>query len=572
MKKCTYCGREYPDDALVCPVDKVPLEFSEPKPLAPVPDSPRPAAISKFRRRRWFFLCGLLFEVILIALCFLLPECWLQVEARNFTLATHFPLMLLTEGLAEGLDLHDSAVFGILALLASLFVIASLWGFLIYLVASGVKWMLGRFVVSPGQKLALRFGAGLLGVALLFWAIITNLPATPVPFTASPEVKSTVDGNTAFALDLYQKLKDRPGNLFFSPYSISACLAMTYAGARGQTEAEMAKAIHFNLAQTNLPMAFEELGSRMNRIQRWNRIALTTANSLWCQQDYRFTDAFLNLVHKFYHAEARPVDFRHAAPAAADAINGWVDRKTNGKIKEAAEPRQFDDLTRLVLCNAIYFKGKWQHQFKKSDTKPGPFQVTTNQTVTVPMMSQKAHFKIARSDDRSLELLELPYSGTDLSMIVLLPETRFYMSDDVEPPGLPDLETKLTADNLRAWLSKLDRANPHESWVALPRFTTAQSFDLVKELRALGMTSAFGGDADFSGMEATTNLFLSGVLHKAFVEVNESGTEAAAVSLELVKTKGMAGRFIVDHPFLFLIRENGSGSILFIGRIVDPTK
>jgi serine protease inhibitor len=333
----------------------------------------------------------------------------------------------------------------------------------------------------------------------------------------------------------------------------------------------MARTLHFGLAQSNLPAAFGALGTRMNRIQRWNRIALTTASSLWCQKDHPFNAAFLEVVRRFYDAEARSVDFRNSAPVAAGEINGWVERRTNGKIKDVVEPGQFTDLTRLVLCNAIYFKGKWQHQFKTSDTEPGPFHVTTNATVTVPMMHQKAHFKTARSDDDSIELLELPYSGTDLSMIILLPQMEYRVSDE-EPAGLPDLERKLTADNLRVWLAKLDQAGEHETRVALPRFTTAQSFDLVNQLQSLGMTSAFNEKADFSGMEATTNLCVSDVIHTAFVEVNESGTEAAAVSLTIALSKSRTGSFIVDHPFSFLIRENGSGSILFVGRIVDPTK
>jgi serpin B len=284
----------------------------------------------------------------------------------------------------------------------------TVWGFLIYVVARLIKGVLDRLVVSQRQKLVVRYGAGFLGLVILLWIIMANWPATPIPFAASPEVKSAVDGNTTFALDLYQKLKDQPGNLFFSPYSISASLAMTYAGARGQTETEMAGALHFNLAQTNLPVAFGDLAARMSRIQRWNRIKLTTANSLWCQKDYHFTDAFLNLVHKFYHAEAREVDFKHSAPAAAKEINGWVKRQTNRKIKDAVGPGQLTDQTRLVLCNAIHFKGKWQHQFKKSDTKPGAFHVTTNETVTVPMMSQKTRFKTARSDDYSVRCWNCP--------------------------------------------------------------------------------------------------------------------------------------------------------------------
>jgi serine protease inhibitor len=514
---------------------------------------------------RRFFLIGLLFEVVLIALGYLLPESWLQVEVRNFLTVTHFPLMFLMEELRL-----NNVVSGVLFLLIGLALMGAVWGVLIYLITRLFKAALAHF--SKRQKLVFRYGLGFFCVAILLWATVSTLPETPIPFIVSPKVKATVDGNTAFALDLYQKLKEQPGNLFFSPYSISISLAVTYAGARGETADEMAKVLHFNLAQTNLPTAFGELVARMNRIQRWNLITLKTANSLWYQQGYQLNEAFLNLVHKFYRGDAREVDFQHSASAAANEINGWVERQTNGKIRNVAESSQFAGLTRLVLCDAIYFKGKWQHQFKVSDTKSAPFHVTTNETVIVPMMYQKSHLKMARSDDYSIELLELPYSGTDLSMIILLPEIE-YPPPDIKQPGLPDLEQRLTAENLRDWLAKLDQASPHETWLALPRFTTTQSFDLVKTLQSLGMASAFDEiAANFSGMDGTTNLYISDVIHKAFIQVNESGTEAAAINLELVKTKGMADRFIVDHPFIFLIRDNDSGSILFIGRIVDPTK
>jgi serine protease inhibitor len=520
------------------------------------------------RRWKWYLLWGALFELVLIALCWLLPECWLQVEARNFTIITLVPADIFMMALAG--ILGDNALSVAVVILIGFSIMASVWGFLIYLMMLPFKKLLARF--SQRQKLVFKYGLGVVGAAILLWTIAFNLPATPIRFTASPEVKSTVDGNTAFALELYQQLKAQPGNLFFSPYSISSSLAMAYAGAQGETATQMAETLHFNLGQTNLPVAFGELAARMIKIQRWNRITLATANSLWCQNDYPFTEAYLDLAHDFHGAEARQVDFVHAPQAAVQEINGWVARRTKGKIKSAVEPRQFTDLTRLVLCDAIYFKGKWQHQFKVSDTKPASFHVTTNETVTVSMMYQKEHFKTTFSDDDSVELLELPYSGTDLSMIILLPQIEWPLPG-VENPGLPDLEQKLTAENLHAWLAKLDRAEPHETWVMLPRFTTSQSFDLVKPLKSLGMVSAFDdNNADFSGMDGTTNLFISDVIHKAFVEANESGTEAAAVTLQLVETRGMAGRFIADHPFMFLIRDNGSGTILFLGRIIDPTK
>ena len=517
------------------------------------------------RRLRRFFLLGILFDVGLIALAGLLPDSWLQIEIRNFVVITHSPFLML-------LNILGDTILGLFVPFFALAVIGAVWGFVIYWATHLAQKLASRYIVSPRQKLAWRWGLGLVGVAILWLALASTLPATLVPFTASPEVSVTVDGDTAFALDLYRRLKERPGNLFFSPYSLSTSLAMTYAGARGQTANEMAAALHFNPAQTNLAAAFRELTSRMNAIQRWNRITLLTANSLWGQRDHPFAPAYLNLVRDFYQGDVRQVDFVHAAPAAAQEINSWVERRTEGKIQSAVQPDQFNNLTRLVLCNAIYFKGKWQHQFKAGDTKPDSFHVSTNETVTVPMMRQKEHFKMTMSEDGSVELLELPYSGTDLSMIILLPQTD-YPPPDVENPGLPDLEKKFTVENLRLWLAQLDQANPHETWVVVPRFTTSQSLDLAKELISLGMKSAFDeATANFSGMDGTTNLLISDVIHKSFVQVNEAGTEAAAVSVVVVRTRSMSGRFIVDHPFIFLIRDNGSGSILFIGRIVDPTK
>ena len=555
MWTCPKCGEKVEDQFDSCWKCAAQLEQTLPAPLVS-------------HRGRFFFLLGIVFELVLILLCFALPDGWLSVEVRNFTIVTHFPLLSVMEGASLGKD----AVSAILCLLVALVIMASVWGFLIFLVTRLARLALARFAFGRRQKFVIWSGVGFLFSIVLALVIIAARPETPIPFTASPEVKSAVEGNNAFALDLYKTLKAQPGNLFFSPYSVSTSLAMTYAGARGQTESEMAKTLHFNLGQTNLPVAFAALGARMNQIQRWNRITLTTANSLWCQQDHRFTDAFLNLIHKYYGADAHQVDFIRSPQAASSEINRWVKHKTNGKINEVVEPSQFTYLTRLVLCDATYFKGKWQHQFKVSDTKPAPFHVTTNETVTVPMMSQHSEFKVAYSDDGAVELLELPYSGRDLSMVILLPEVEFGLPD-VEQPGLPDLEQKLTAENLHAWLAKLDQAGSHKTSVRLPRFMTTQSFDLAKELKSLGMVSAFDANAaNFSEMDGTKNLSISDVIHKAFVEVNESGTEAAATTLTVIKAASESGCFIVDHPFIFLIRENGSGSILFLGRIVDPTK
>jgi serpin B len=343
---------------------------------------------------------------------------------------------------------------------------------------------------------------------------------------------------------------------------------MTYAGARNQTEREMAGTLHFSLPQTNLHAAFGALTARMNRVQRPNRITLAAANSLWSQQDYPFANDFVDLIRSRYDAEAHSVDFLHSTPAVADQINQCVGQRTKGKITGAIGRDRLNANTRLVLCNEIYFKGKWQRQFKAGDTKPMDFMVSTNQAVKVPMMSQDDRFKVAHNEEGTVEMLELPYVGDDLSMIILLPTAR----SGTDEFGLADLENELTAENLRAWLKTLDQRDLHQTWVKLPRFSITRRCDLVKVLAAMGMPSAFGVGADFSGMEASTNLFLSGVMHQACVEVTEAGTEAAAVTLSQAATKSMAGRFVADHPFLFLIRDNGSGSILFLGRMVDPTK
>jgi serpin B len=523
----------------------------------------KPAA--KRPSRRWrYFLLGALIEVALVGLCFSLPESGLAVRIRNFSILAHVPILALMES-----GLVDSAPAAVLALVLGFGVMSFCWGVLVFLGEKGIRQFLTR--LGPSRRRIVRYGGGIAALAVLAWAGFAIVPDTPRPFAASPETLSVMHANNAFALGLYRQLQARPDNLFLSPYSISAALAMTSAGARGQTAVEMTNALHFSLPPEKLHPAFKTLNARLAQVQRWNRIVLKSANSLWRQQDYPFSADFTELIRENYRAEARSVDFAHAGGAAADEINRWIGRATNHRIKGGLGPGQLTPDTKLTLCNAIYFKGKWQHQFKRSDTKPGPFHVSTNETVTVPMMDQKAEFKTARSEDGSVMMLELPYAGRDLSMVILLPADVRYLPD-AEHNDVHDLERKLTPENLRTWLAELDKDTPRKTSVRMPRFTTTSSLNLVPELKALGMTTAFGGDADFSGMDGTKQLYLSDVLHQSFVEVNEAGTEAAVVTLAVVgKSKG-DDHFVVDRPFLFLIRDNGSGSILFLGRIMDPTK
>jgi len=375
------------------------------------------------------------------------------------------------------------------------------------------------------------------------------------------DTRTVAQGNTAFALDLYGKLKDAEGNLFFSPYSISTALAMTYAGARGDTEKQMAEVLHFTLDQKGLHPAFSHLEAQLNAAQGKEGIELNVANSLWAQKDYIFLGEFLDLTKKYYGTVLSLLDFKKACEAARKKINAWVEEKTKNKIKDLIKPGVLDSLTRLVLTNAIYFKGNWESQFKKSKTEESPFWLAPGKSINVPMMNQKQNFNYMEND--SLQMLELPYVGNDLSMIVLLPKNL---------DGLVQLESTLSVKNLTTWM---DLLREREILVFLPKFKMSSQFSLDKMLASMGMHDAFTGKADFSGMTGKKDLYISAVIHKAFVDVNEEGTEAAAataVAMRLLSMPAPPPVFKADHPFIFLIRHNPSESILFLGRVVDPTE
>ena len=365
------------------------------------------------------------------------------------------------------------------------------------------------------------------------------------------DVDLLVKGNNSFAFDLYARLRSQKGNLFLSPCSISTALAMTYAGARGRTEEEMAKVLRFTLDQERLHPAFFSLNSKLTP----HAGELHVANRLWGQKGYPFLESFLKLTGSRYGAKLEEVDFMGAAEKARQAINSWVEAQTKDRIKELIKRGMLDKLTRLVLTNAIYFKGDWASQFKKDETRKADFSLIDGTKVKVDMMHQRAEFLHGRHPE--VQVLTLPYKGGEFSMVILLP---------VKKDGLSELERAFTGENLAKWLSDLRKGTVV---VDLPRFKTTSEFMLADVLRNMGMHSAFGTGADFSGMTGTRELFISSIIHKAFVEVNEEGTEAAAATGVIMKSS-VPPRFCVDHPFLFLIRDNRSGSILFMGRIVDP--
>ncbi len=418
-----------------------------------------------------------------------------------------------------------------------------------------------RRIATRGREK--RASHSVLLTALLMTASVFGMPLDSSA-GAKNAVTEVVRGNTAFAVDLYQRERGKAGNLFFSPYSVSTALAMAYAGARGQTEQEMAQVLHFDLPQAELHPAFAGLARRLEEIGKSQRVSLSVANSLWCQRDYTFTDAFLKLNRAFYDAGARLVDFAGSSDATRQEINSWVAAKTQDKIRNLLQPGQVTAATRLVLCNAVYFKGKWASQFDPNNTAPAPFFTGAGQQVLTPLMSQSLKLRSRSFDD--FALFALPYTGNDLALVILLPKAV---------DGVAALEQRLDAAKLQEWLAALDGAGEAKAQVFLPRFKLDCRLELARELAAMGMPAAFGQSADFSGMTGTRALCISDVVHQAMVELNEEGTEAAAataVGMALTSVRAPAPVFRVDHPFVFLIRENQTGSILFLGRVTDPSK
>jgi serpin B len=386
--------------------------------------------------------------------------------------------------------------------------------------------------------------------------------AAQSPSANAADQAETVKGSNAFALDLYAQLRTQPGNLFFSPESISTAFAMAYAGASGQTATEMAHVFHYTLPPERLHPAMGALLAGMNGTHQGYE--LHVADALWAQQNTNLLPAYLNLVQTDYGAGFHQVDFSTSAESVRATINAWIAQQTNDKIQNLLGPGAVTPATLLVLTNAIYFKGAWLDPFNAGNTEVDDFHLTAQQTVKTPMMERMGGYSYY--DGVTFQMVELPYEGNELSMVVLLPKTI---------DGLPALEKSFTAANLSTWLGKLAPA-PKVNLV-LPRFTMTDSFDLGGTLSAMGMAQAFGDSADFSGMTGKPLFKISRAVHKAYVDVNETGTEAAAATAVMMVGESMMENqtiiaFDADHPFLFLIRDTTTGSILFLGRLTDPTK
>lgn len=378
----------------------------------------------------------------------------------------------------------------------------------------------------------------------------------------SPEMdenlKTLVTSNNHFALEIYRRVRHVEGNIFYSPYSISSALAMTYAGARESTRSQMQTAMGFTADDELIHEGFKNLAEIMSEAAENGSVRLAIANSLWPQEGYRLRRAYLNLVKKHYQTRITRVDYTEA-DAAREKINTWVEEATENRIQDLIGAGVLDSLTRLVLVNAIYFKGDWEHQFDEGLTDEQPFRPSPDTEIPVQMMHNRSSFAYNEMDD--LQILELPYRGKHLSMLILLPR---------ETEGINILEEAFSTENLERWTSSLEKMEVN---VSLPKLELSFPFRLDEILQEMGMVDAFTGNADFSGIEESRELYLNAVLHKAFVEVNEKGTEAAAATAVIMQTKSisfMSVDFTADHPFIFLIRENRSGSILFLGRVNNP--
>jgi serpin B len=387
------------------------------------------------------------------------------------------------------------------------------------------------------------------------------------PTASQYDLTALVEGNNAFTFNAYQMLKDN-NNLFFSPYSISLALAMTYVGARGDTEQQMAAALHFNLPQELLHSTFNSLDLELSSRGQGAKgkddegFRLNIVNAIWGQEGLTFLQDFLDTLAQNYGAGIKLLDFRNAPEASRMAINNWVSDQTEGRIKDLIPQGAIDAMTRLVLTNAIYFNAVWQYPFHKEATTDGTFHLLNGGEISVPMMHQTESFAYTEGSD--YQAVELPYDGRELSMLVLLPQSGQFAAFEEAPNAgkvdeiIKSLDTKKVA-------------------LTMPKFEFSSDFSLKKTLSDMGMPLAFTGNADFSGMDGKRDLQISDVIHKAFVSVDESGTEAAAATAVIMRLTSAPIQeqiitMTIDRPFIFLIRDIQTGTILFIGNVTNPAE
>jgi serpin B len=400
-----------------------------------------------------------------------------------------------------------------------------------------------------------------------FQVLESNRPRAEIGDVSGSDMERLADGNTHFAFDLYGQLQSQPGNLFYSPYSISSALAMTYAGAAGGTAEEMASVLHFMLDQKNLHPAFNALGQKLDSLaeievpqDQGDPFQLNIVNAIWGQQDFHFENDFLDLLAENYGAGLRLLDYISQPEESRLAINQWVSDETKEKIQDLIPQGGITPDTRLVLSNAIYFKATWLEPFVKDLTEEGIFFGLEGEQIPAQMMQSgsNASFRYFKGD--GYQAVDLPYIGNQVSMLVLVPDQGKF----------EEFEDQFSIEELNHILDGLSYS---PVLLTFPRFEFETEISLASTLSAMGMPTAFSDAADFSGMTGAKDLFISDVFHKAFVSVNEEGTEAAAATAVVMGVTSMPEspiELIVDRPFLFLIREHETGTVLFIGRVVNP--
>ena len=414
-----------------------------------------------------------------------------------------------------------------------------------------------------------------------FPVITTKLPTTPVgtpvsftvakgdaprvtaPNVTDAQLSTLVSGNNGFAFTLYQQLKkNSAGNMFYSPYSISTALAMTCAGAVGNTQKQISSALHFTLPQVQLHPAFNQLAldlaARGQNAQGTNgkSFSLNITNALWSQQGFTIQPAFLNILAQNYGAGMNLLDFIKSPEDARVAINQWVSDQTNNRINDLLPQGSIDEATRLVLTNAIYFDAAWQYPFKKELTEDGKFNLLDGSAITVRMMSNRSS-GYGYVKGTGYQAVELPYSGKEIAMDIILPDAGKFNS----------FESSMTADEIAGIIGNLKTGDLR---VTMPKFKFDSSFSLKNALSASGMSVAFTDSADFSAITDQPDFEIGDVVHKAFVAVDEAGTEAAAASGVIMEIPSLPISITVDHPFIFLIRDIQTGAILFVGRVMNP--
>ena len=384
------------------------------------------------------------------------------------------------------------------------------------------------------------------------------------PDTTASQLAALVSGNSTFAFNLYQQLtQGNSGNIFYSPYSISTALAMTYAGANGDTATQMAKALDFTLPQAQLHPAFDDLALQLaSRGQgasgtNGKSFALNIANALWCEKTYNFLPDFLNTLGQNYGAGVNLLDFVNSPEPSRVTINNWVSNETNNKINNLIPAGAIAPQTRLVLTNAIYFDAAWQNPFSADKTQNGTFNLLDGSTVSVPMMNNEASYGYTQGS--GYQAVELPYSGGQVAMDIIMPDAGNFTT----------FESGITAGSVSAIISNLQTKSIN---LTMPKFNFDSSFSLNSALSALGTPIAFSNQADFSGMTGNKDLTIADVVHKAYVAVDEQGTEAAAATGVVMSAMAVMNQnnVTIDQPFIFMIRDIQTGAILFVGRVLNP--